>query len=226
MEVLQGEVIRLVQPHTLSSLVISVTYPDGEELFETVTAFRDAIPRIEPGTVEGVHGYASIGVGVSASVLASSSSGISVSAQSPDRIWAHGTADVLEDILKVGALPEVAPRLRVFKWWEVLGALAFLLIPGALIFFGATGDGQADLLFVVGIPLVLAFATLFWSGPPQARNAHFSLVPRGQEGELTSRPAQRGPIVKFQEWIRRHLVLNAVLFICMGIAINKLSDLI
>lgn len=153
-------------------------------------------------------------------------SGFEASVSSPDRVWAHGLAGVIDEIAQKGQLPQYKRKRRPFKWWEIVALIAAVVgfggIPLSLVLVDEWEVIPAVLIgLVLGMLPVMALTDAM---DRRVENPSFRLLWPGEIPEAESEQATPGLAVRAQEFIRRRPVLNVFLAILLGFAINELSE--
>lgn len=213
---------------------VHITYDDGTEDFPTIAAFVAAAPELQAEKIRSISVSASLYGGeiespysfnLAGSVL-SMLGGLTFTADSTDRLWAHGLADVIREQAAPGELPPYKKKRRPLKWWEILIALtAFALAIGYIVW--ASVDSEDDPPGSVALVLLAIFtlAAMPLTNAVDRRIGNPGLLLRreDQPQEAEDEP-KLGAAVRVQGWIRRRPLLSLFLTALFTLACNELSE--
>jgi hypothetical protein len=240
-----GEVVRLVillrdavfdravgdDPHLAFKVTVYYAGDGGTHYFEAVNELANEVSKLHPGDIDAIMVEATYffeGGHDTAELNFFSSTGVNLKAASHDPVWTKGIVDYLLVEVRKGETPEYRPEMEPFTTEMWVTAIGIALFAGGLAVAAILVD-----LPLLGWVLVYGFlAAMSWSiwglttllDDRRIRYPHLDLVPAGAPRPLP--PPAPGWPEKVQAAVRKRPLVSLFLTFMLGIAVNKVSDLI
>jgi hypothetical protein len=206
----------------------TVSYPGGRQSFANLQILQDRIGDIP------LRQIASLKIEVTrlqtphTITLTADEAGVVCRCEGREEAFVYGCRDVLCAAADANRVPEYKPEQEPIKWWQPIGSLIPILGIGGAVYWGATSSYMGTITWaLLGMMMLglLFVAAVPWESDRRIRNPPFELVT--VEPQTEAEPTHRsGPVIRSQVWLRAHPLINLLLGVALGIAINKASELL